>query len=62
MFLFNSTVEAFFPKNECVSQLKTMIDMEYSYDKHTQFSKGNIVQNTQDSNLDGFVIRVTGFS
>jgi hypothetical protein len=26
----------------------------------TQFSKGNIVQNTQDSSFDGFVIGVTG--
>jgi hypothetical protein len=35
-----------------------MIYRRKSCDMHTQFSKWNIVQNTQDSKVDGFV---TGF-
>jgi hypothetical protein len=33
---------------------KIVLDRELSCDMHTQFSKGNIVQNIQGSNLAGF--------
>jgi hypothetical protein len=52
MCLFQSAWQASFPTNEYFSQLKTMADREYYFDKLTQFSKGNSVQDTHASHFD----------
>jgi hypothetical protein len=38
---------------------KTLTCREYSSDRNNQFSKGNIVQDTEDSNLDGNLLTVS---
>jgi hypothetical protein len=62
MCLLNSAVQSFFHKNKCFSHLKTVIVRKESSDIYTQFSKWNITEDTQASNLDGFIIGVTCFS
>jgi hypothetical protein len=42
--------------------LKTLIGMQYSFQKRTQFSQGNNLLDVSRSNIDGFLVRDTHVS
>jgi hypothetical protein len=61
MFPFNSAVWDFFPKNDCFTQLKMVINRVFLWHVYWVL-KGIILPVTQVSSLDGFVTEVTCFS
>jgi hypothetical protein len=41
------------------THLKTQRDSEYSFERYSQYAKGNTVKDMEDSNLDGILIAAT---
>jgi hypothetical protein len=52
----------YFEQSECYSNLKTLRGRQYYFQKLTQFSYGNNVQDPPASNIDGFHPRDTWVS
>jgi hypothetical protein len=56
---FLSLERSSFAQSLCSSHLKTLTGRQYSFQKETQFSKGNNVLNPPAANINGFLTRYT---
>jgi hypothetical protein len=55
MCLLNSGEQAYSEQSECYCNLKTLRGRMHSFQKLTQFSKGNYVKDPPPSNIDDFL-------